>query len=263
MLQVVPPDDKPVRFKLAPFVSHNDRVPVNTAWAESAEIPLALPMPAHKRSLAIVGGGPSVERRLKDLRRWKGDIWAVNDAVGYLADRGIPSVLISVDAYPSPNLHRWSKGTSALLAACCDPSLFQAYEGRAKRFYVYPSTQAPFIIQGGPTTACRIPDLALKLGYRKATFFGCEGSYGEASHVYDVERGGTGGGGKYELLIKAGEHFYQTNPGFLLQAEHLSGLLDYVPEAFDEVSGGLLRAMRKHKDWTTVGINQAFRDTLV
>ena len=67
--------------------------------------------------VAVVGGGPLLD--LEAVRRWPGDIWAINSTADFLLDRGIDCTFFTTDPHPF-------KTTAAkrLLASHCDPSVF-------------------------------------------------------------------------------------------------------------------------------------------
>ena len=94
---------------------------------------------------------------------------------------------------------------------------------------------------------------ALHLGL--LTFFGCEGSYKGDSHVTAI------GQGEKRLYILAGGVKYCTEPYMMVQGEWLSDLIMKFPNCKEE-SGGLLRAMIRHPDWTVLGVSDAMKTHL-
>lgn len=226
--------------------------------AANAGVPLVPVLAAHDRKLAIVGGGPSVQSKLAKLRKWGGDIWAINATTSYLTRKGIRNTLVSVDPITlDPQDFEVHKGAAgAILGACCDPRLFEEYAGRAQAFYTRANARAPFVASGGNTTATRLVLVAHSLGYQDITFFGCEGSYRDESHVGQSKRA------DQRLYILAGGVRYCTEPYMMLQGQWLSGLITKFPNHCHEQSGGLLRAMIHHPDWTVVGVSDAMKTHL-
>jgi hypothetical protein len=201
----------------------------------------------HGRPLAIVGGGPSLEGALEALRGWQGDIWAINRTPDYLKAHGIGSTLVSVDAGDSVSEFCAPDAVDgAIFASWCAPNVVERYSG------VRIFDMAPYgDLIGSTTTAGTMAILALRMGYTRVTFFGCEGSYAERDHVdlhvgYDAQL----------AVLAAGEPFL-TCPGFLIQCQELSNMVREFPHVFREESGGLLRGMIADPDWTTVGVSDA------
>ena len=247
-----------MRFNFTMEAEHAANMDRHEAWAQANDIPLVPISAPHSRKLAIVGGGPSVRSKLAKLRKWKGDIWAINATVYYLARKGISATLVTVDpiTLTDEDFEAHTGGKDALLAACCDPRLFEEYAGRVQAFYTRPSPYAPFVADGANTTATRLPMLAIKMGYRDMTFFGCEGSYEDESHITENKRSAK------RLYIQAGSMRYCTEPHFMLQSEWLAGLLTKYPDRVRDESGGLLRAMCRHPDWTVIGVSDAMKTHL-
>lgn len=251
----------PVRFLFESMGVSPERIAPNTESALARGIPLVQPAKAHDRKLAVVGSGPSLRHHLKSLRKWKGDIWAINGTVKYLHDNGIKSTLISVDPGERKDYPRVLQAKDALLAVVCDPVLFDAYEGRVKGFFISPDPRAPFEASGGCTTACRAPMLAIQMGYRDITFYGCEGSYEGDTHVYADFKDE----GPLELYVEeyAGGKGYRCCVEGLMQSQYLSDLIRKFPQGFREKCGGLLRVMLEHPDtWTMAQVSGALKDRL-
>jgi hypothetical protein len=197
----------------------------------------------HEHPVAVVGGGHSLTEHLAELRRWPGDIWAINSTADWLLGQGIDCTLISLD--PSP-----LKTTAAklLLASCCEHKphaliweMAEHHEGG---------------VLGGVTTACRAASLALRLGYPGAVFFGCEGSFPQDSTTHVNKDDGL----KTLLIVRAGQD-YCTHPELYMQCESLSQLIREFP-VFEERCGGLLRGMVEHPDWEIVAVSSDLREHL-
>jgi hypothetical protein len=247
----------PVRFQFESCGTSSEKISPNMVYSESLNVPLIQIEKPHGRHLAVCGSGPSIKNRLKELRKWKGEVWAINGTVQYLLDHGIDSTFVSVDPSPRFDLARIVNAKYALASMACDPAVFDAFKGRVKGCYITPSEKAPFVCTGGCTTATRMPMLALHMGYRNVTFFGCEGSYENDTHVYADFKG------ELELWIDAGGNRYRTCPEALMQSQYLSSLIINFPQGFSEKCGGLLRAMIKHPDtWTMTYVSDALKQRL-
>jgi hypothetical protein len=193
--------------------------------------------------VAVAGGGPLLD--VEALRRWPGDIWAINHTADYLLDRGIDCTFFSVDPAPM-------KTTAAkrLLATCCDPDLF---DGQVECFDL--SEQGDDGVAGGTTTATRAPMLCVRMGYPGAVFFGCESSFTDRDHI-DRNEAPT-----RQLIVRANGRDFRTNPQMLVQAQELSWFIKHSKHLEDR-SGGLLSAMLADDEWGIVAVTAELRDHL-
>lgn len=190
---------------------------------------LGLPMLGEARHpfLAVVGGGPSVKDHIDELKSWPGAIWAINGACDYLRGFGIRPRFFSTDPLPGiADLVACSD--SAILATWCDPAAFAA----ARNVELVDIEDCP----RGPTTASNAPYLAAQCGFRSVHFFGCESSFGETTHAYDVDRG------MNMLRVVCNGREFLTSPQMMMQAEYLGEILRSVP-VYRDRSGGLLSAV--------------------
>jgi hypothetical protein len=207
---------------------------------------------AGRPRLAIVGGGPSIARKIDALRRWDGDIWAINGAHNWLRDKDINSTFFSID--PKPIVAKCCAGAKrAVLATCCDPSVFDALKGAD----ITAVKIGPGGLENGPTSATTAPVIATEMGYRQLTFFGCESSYGDITHAYhgDVAYGSL-------LQVACNGESFLTNPAFFMQAEMLAALIREAPSVFKDESGGLLSAMVADPDYDITAASQSIHDGL-
>jgi hypothetical protein len=242
------PDGKPFRITFTPRIDVDEtRLAANLHV--SREYPKAQ-RGVHPHPVAVVGGGPSLVDRLEELRGWPGDIWAINQTADWLRNRGIEATLFSVDSA------EWAIGAakSALLATCCDPSMFRGH-GEIRVFDM--AEHAEVGISGGTTSAGRAPALALLLGYPGVAFFGCDSSFVDSDHVDRHE------GQAEMLMVRANGADYKTRPDLLLQAQELSQLLRTFDAYFHNHSAGLLAAMVVDEDWEIVGVSAGMKATLI
>jgi hypothetical protein len=207
---------------------------------------------AASHKLAVVGGGGSINEHVDTLRSWDGDVWAINGAWRWCSDRGIAATLLASD--PHPIVLDWAQGvTRALLETRIDPCVFELLKSADVTTFDYGAE--PHNIRGGGSTATCAPVLAFRMGYREATFFGCESCYlPNATHAYFHEHRTD------ELVVECGGSFYLTAPDFYVQARELSMMVRELPEFLREQSGGLLRAMVENEDhhirWVSDGLAQ-------
>lgn len=191
----------------------------------SAEYPLF----TGKGRLAVVGGGHSVVGHVEELRAWQGDIWAINGAWRWCRESGINAMFFSVD--PKPELAPLVGGR-AVLAPHCDPEAFKA----ADEAYRAPGPLP------GPTSAVAATAVSVASGYDGATFYGCEGSYGETTHVYQDEP-------VNDLVRVECGGSWLTKLELILQTEQLASVIKRFPERYAERSGGFLAALIRHGDY--------------
>lgn len=199
--------------------------------ARNRQLSPNLPPPHGSGQLAIVGGGPSVLNHLETLRRWPGEIWAINGAFQFLRSHGIPATFYTICPNPgTPSLSELASGARrAVVAAHCEPELFATLKG-AETFKI--ACDLP-----GPTSAVAATFVGLSAGFEQFTLFGCEGSYGESEYAYGHESH------PYLMRIECCGEAYLTKPEFLLQAEQLAEVIIALPKMYREQSGGLLRAL--------------------
>jgi hypothetical protein len=205
----------------------------------------------HGGKLAIVGGSPSLQDHLKELKGWDGDIWSVNYTAAWLHNQGIESTMIAID----PELIIDTPVESILLATCCHPDMMEKIKGKNVRVFDLIETALDGI-GGGTSTAGRMPTLAIRMGYTDITFFGCEGSFVDSDHVDRDEAP------QDLLIIRANNHDYKTRLPYIHQCETLVPFLKDYPEIFKDKSGGLLNAMTVDDNWEVVAVSGPLKKAL-
>lgn len=252
-------------------------VPEETYVAQAEEniaagIPDIKPVPPHDTPLAIVGGGPSTKRHIKELVEWPGHIWGINQTAQWLTtfQPKAPVWLFSVD--PDPCLADWTSGVDrALLGSSCHPKVFQALKGKDVHLFHTREVRGvrtlevndgsgvvatPKVQLFGPSSVCRSFIPAATLGYKDVTYFGCEGSIETETHAYRDESETR----KRQMIIKAGGVDYITTPDYYITTKFLVNVMRHYKK-LKEKSGGLLRAMLEHPDtWEVVAVSEALRD---
>lgn len=189
-----------------------------------------------KQDLAVVAGGPSIIDRLDELRAFDGEVWAINGAWRWCAERGIDAALFSMEAAPA--LVDMAHGaTYAVLPDLADPRVFDTVgHDRCEMF----DTSGEWFVSAGGTSAGAAPIVGFTRGHRHITFYGCESSFaiGQQRHAYanDVLHGQI-------LEVRSNGQTFYTSPDLFGQAEALAEIIRGAPEAFAERSGGLLGAM--------------------
>lgn len=225
----------------------------NVEHAVSLGLPFVSPQPGE--TLAVAGGGHSLSRHVEALKGYSA-VWGINHAAKWLIERGVNASLFGVDPTHEPGMIEGVE--KAVLATCTHPNVFAELAGKdVQIFHADSYGDETRIARGGATSACRAPLVALWMGFREVTFFGCEGSYEATSHVYDYAVR------PEQIIVRAGARDYVTQPDYLMQCENLSQLIGMFPAVFKEESGGLLRAMIENPDtWEVAGLSGAMAEHL-
>lgn len=211
----------------------------NTALARA----LGLPEVERAGHVAVVGGGPSLVGNLDVLRSWEGPIWAVNETFMWLKARGIKSTFFTADPKPQPWL-KAERGDSALVALHGSPELFASLSEAYVRTY----RLADDAVHCGPTTATAASHLALWMGHRSVTFFGCDSSFEGSGYVHDRAPPG-------DLIEVRADRVYLTKPEFLMQADNLAAFCREFAFCKNR-SGGLLKALVENPERTVLGYRE-------
>lgn len=209
---------------------------------------LGLPHVVGRGRLVLVGGGPSVRNHLATLRAWDGEIWGINGVASWLVNEGVRNVTFCT-------LHPGIQAISPLIRRCvlgdeCSPEQFAALSDRdvllmtdvlpnGSRVPRGPSTVTGVAIAMVPTTHWP--------SFEDITFFGCECSYGQTSHLYDVYQSPN----EAWVVVQANGETFRTKTEFLMQAQVLSELIHKFP-TYQEQSGGLLRALVQDHEYEVI-----------
>lgn len=171
----------------------------------SRDLPMFMECPANLNEALIVGGGPSLQHNLPNIRMRRdrgGIIFALNGTHDWLIDRGIvPDFHVMLDARREnvQFVRRPHKDVTYLTAAQCHPDVFNALKGYkvivwlgcfdtreqendlAKKFPNKPI----MLVGGGATVGLKTMNLAYLAGFRKLHFYGFDSCYsGESNHAY-------------------------------------------------------------------------------
>lgn len=150
-------------------------------------------------SIALVGGGPSIEKTYKELKDFK-NIISCGSAHDWLVTKGvIPTYATVCDPDPvSANYFtKPHKETTYLVATACDQKVFSALEGyNIIMWHCYSDDVLQEMrkiednfeaVGGGCTVGLRSLSIALMLGYSDIHFFGFDSCLGinDKHHAYD------------------------------------------------------------------------------
>lgn len=206
-----------------------------------------------KPPCAVVGGGASAELNLDLLRKWEGDIFAVNDTSGFLSDSGVPNYLYSIDCSRIPyKIGSLTKG--ALLASRCHRKQFSQFPKEFVRTFDLAEDYVGGAT-GGPTGVCRTPLQLLRMGYVQIHYFGCDGSFSNlgATHVSGLQKVAWDN----MMFVRVNDIDYLTNASLTVQSEYMSKVMIKYPQFLINRSGGLLQAMIDYPDsWVVTAVTE-------
>jgi len=208
------------------------------------------------KRVAIVGGSPSLINHLEELKEYD-VIWAINGTYKYLKEKGIKSVFVTVDAY----FQDVSDVEEAIVINTACRELIDNFKTENVRLVsLEPQFGEPFL-NGGTTTATRLPHLAFLLGCFDIGIFGCDGSYTNTTHVNGSPKLNVTS--ETMLIVKIENEEFLTNVQMLHQTENLVMFVKEFPEFIKNHSEGLLKAMVKNDNWTTVAFSELLYKDLI
>ncbi len=149
---------------------------------------------AYKGCVSIVGSAPSLASTIKDL---KGDVLAVNGAIGYLLDHWVvPKFGMIWDASPlCVKFVRAHQDITYFVGARCHPEVFKAIgncktivwhaggDHNINEFLSERNIMEP-LVNGGSAGVTRALYLVLALGYREIHLHGADSSCNEAGGTH-------------------------------------------------------------------------------
>ncbi len=240
----------PVRLSLTANGTAKPKEPENNK-RKSAKYPRVTWAIAKYPPCAVVGGGLSVQSRLEILRKWHGDVFAINDTAGYLSDNEVPCFLYAVDTTDIPyRIGSFVKG--AVLASRVNIIQFRQMKKRPIWVFDMAEEDPHDGIEGGPTAVCRTAHLFLKMGYSGIKYFGIDGSFdmrfthasGYSKAAYDNM-----------MIVTAGGVDYNTNAAFMLQNEFMVDVMTKYKEFLTHDSDGLIKAMLENPEtWSVAAV---------
>lgn len=259
-----------VRFKFQTTGLVSDEVYAEQARINSESgVPFLAFVEAHDTPLAIVGGGPSAGRHLKELQEWPGHIWGINQGAAWLS-HAAPKAnvwMFTVDPDPALAGPEWIVGVKqAILGTTVSPKLVKALLDQGTDVRLFCPHEAPGgdeILAGGPASVTRTFMPALVRGYKNVTFFGCEGSlegklhpngkFESYTHAYRREDR------PRQMIVRCGDQDFVTTPDLYITTLAMVRFLQEYPMV-KEKSGGLLRGMLDHPDtWSIVAVSEAMK----
>lgn len=186
--------------------------------------------------VAIVGGGPSLKRYMKDLRKFQGKIFACGSVNDYLMQNVvIPDYAVICD--PDPLSLKYymllSRHTTYLLGSNIDPVITKHMMEHVPRILLWhchspdfegkeKEVEIPYVgFNGGATVGNRTMNLAYCMGYRDFHLFGMDTSLeGNSHHAYEFMDPAVEKVGKV-YSIKVGKEEAQ-GEAFLCEGYHIA-----------------------------------------
>lgn len=240
----------------------SERLLANVAANIKRDLPWLDEAEQHDGHAVIVGGGPSLEDRLDEIR-WRQTlgqkIFALNGAAAYLWKNGIPvDYHVIVDARPEniKFLQETDEDAHFLLASQVDPSLCNALKDSRVTLWhsnadgvanlLTDETEKPVhLIGGGSTVGLQTMVIAWLTGYRRLHLYGFDSSFRESRHHAYTQKQNDG-----DIVIDAiaaGKKF-KAAPWMIQQAEeflHLSADLANRNCVITVAGDGMLPAMAR------------------
>jgi len=175
------------------------------------QLPQVQPHELNDKVIAIVGGGPSLDETIDDLKEKHANgmkVVSVNGTHDYLLEHGIrPSVHIQVDGreFNARFVENWQKETKYIIASQCHPKVFDTLKDAETYIFHCPSAVVPrkilddyyfgnyFQVPGGSTVMLRAIPLMRMLGFKKQEIYGFDSCImGKRHHAYVQEENDTG-----------------------------------------------------------------------
>lgn len=209
----------------------------------------------HGETIAIVGGGPSLNDTLDELTKIE-TVMVCGSAHDYVVAQGLSpryAVMCDADKSEADFITRPLHSCTYLVASCCDPSVFDALAGydvvmwdNDQGDHEIFGADARHAIQGGCTVTLKAINIAIMLGYiGRHHFFGFDSSFTDAEYAY----GGNPTNGR-PLLVKVSGRIFSSTTGWLAQAANFRDMVLAMPHFFTPTvhGDGLIAAMIQNGD---------------
>ena len=192
--QAVPPDHMTMNTTLEKVIANMEsNVKLDVRWFA--------PRPAKNKTICIVGGAPSLNNNLGELRKriqLGAKVMSVNGTLKYLLSKGIkPDYHAQFDARPdnAEFVKDAPEGIIYLIGSMSHPSVFEALKGRQVMMWhggfdmdemkriLEPYQYKPIvIIGGGKTITLRAMWIGYYLGFKRIHVLGIDSCFAEKSH---------------------------------------------------------------------------------
>lgn len=205
----------------APSILRNAQAALQRGWRELRYLP------THDRSIAIVGGGPSLPEAIGRIPDGC-EVIGLNAAASWLLDNGIYCHQAILDARPEMAEMLDKRASGHFIASQCHPTVLDRapiinttifHPNVAGLSDLLPKDTP--LIGGGTTVGLQAMVVAYVLGYRKIHLVGMDSSYrGTEGHAYAQP---LNDGDKRIEVIVAGKKF-ESAPWMAQQAEEFQGV---------------------------------------
>jgi uncharacterized Rossmann fold enzyme len=180
------------RCEAIALVNENDETLYENVRINSArDIPWIEETPEHDRHAVLIGGGPSLEETLPEIkwRKERGQIlFALNGTAKWLKNHGVtPDYLVTIDAREkNANFSYGLPANKFIFASQCSPAMFDSVPqdcvslfncaGLTEIGSAFPVGKTGIVIGGGITSGLTAMALVYAMGYRKIHLYGYDSS---------------------------------------------------------------------------------------
>lgn len=207
-----------------------------------------------KSNLAVVGGGTDLTYFVDELKRFDGDIWAINGAYRWCRSVGIDAVFYAID--PSPLIVKLLSEVhvhNAILADTVHQEVFKILDTNVREI----AWTGPKDIKHSTTAAATAPMIAAERGHRKVTFFGCQSHFDHGgTHVYKNDTSIS------KIWVDCGKFKYVTCPQFIMQAEFIAKLARGLPTGIEVKGNGFLTSLIENGKYKVTHVVESISEGL-
>lgn len=223
--------------------TERERVATNIRTSSALDVPWLDLVPEHDGDAVLVGGGPSLEKGMRELimRQQAGaKVFAQNGSFAFLRQYGIePDAHIIMDARPENQHFITGQAKAYYIASQCAPEVFQrALPAPVTLFHMntagvqdsIPANDKPLhLISSGSTVGLAAMAIAYCLGYRKLHLYGYDSSYEDKKQHHAYAQ--TGNDDDRTITVSAGDRTFRCAPWMAMQAQQFQELSNALAEA--------------------------------
>lgn len=209
------------------------------------------PHPTNDVEVMILGGGPSLNEHLDDIRQKRADgvkLIALNGAYNWCLEHDlVPSAAVVVDARPfnARFTHPVVDGCKYLIASQCDPSVLDGLP--QDRTYLWHTTAETvrdlldeqykiwYGIPGGSTVLLRAIPLLRMLGFKQFHLYGCDSCLAGEHHAYSQPENDNAP--IVPVTVSDGRVFY-CHPWMVAQAQEFMDLIKFLGDEIEIATYG-------------------------
>lgn len=244
----------------------DETLAANVAKRLDSDLPRLHRLPGYGKfkpgPLALVAGGPSLNKTLDELREIPTKM-VCGSAHDHLVSLGIIpdyAVVCDADAITVNWLKNPVPSCKYLIASCCHDNLFNRLEGFDVTIWNnagidFSNFRGEPVIQGGCTVTLRAMNVALVLGYLDLHFFGFDSSFENEDHAYEAHADDRT---PIEVQV-GGKRVFKTTNTWLIQALHFQEQLRHTGWMFTPTvhGDGLIAEIMKQAKEQSNGLQSA------